>query len=303
MIPAPPRAIASAAIAWDIMQRDVEIRQSLMTTGFNEQRQRDLNALAYEDRQKGNSGYYLHARVELEISDTDGRAKALYEACCEVWERHGQTRNRAFYRAVFDNCLQSLFATRLACVKSELDLLDERQRQPGRSSAAQGSLHRRMDQLRATWNQTLEREARDSDTRERVARERAVLLPRPQVQSAPAVANRQGNVARNTIDNGVVALADDRRSIQIAEVDYPLTKNQGLMMSVLLEAHSQGKKFVAKEKLCEAVGTLGSDPRNSWRNSSLWLSVVKSEKGRYWLDLPTAHTPVLPSGFDRENTS
>ena len=41
-------------------------------------------------------------------------------------------------------------------------------RRPGDSSAAQGSLARRMDQLRATWNQKLEKEARDSDTRERV---------------------------------------------------------------------------------------------------------------------------------------
>ena len=33
-----------------------------------------------------------------------------------------------------------------------------------------------MYQLRATWNQKLEKEARDSDTRERVARERAAQL-------------------------------------------------------------------------------------------------------------------------------
>jgi hypothetical protein len=75
------------------------------------------------------------------------------------------------------------------------------------------------------------------------------------------------------------------------------------MMTVLLDAHRQGKKIVTKRTLCEAMKTPQSDPRDSWRNSSLWQSVVKSEKSRYWLDLPPAHTPVLSSGFDRENTS
>ncbi len=47
-----------------------------------------------------------------------------------------------------------------------------------------------MDQLRATWNQKLEKEARDSDTRERVARERAALLPSTEVRSTPHSENR-----------------------------------------------------------------------------------------------------------------
>lgn len=183
MIPAPPRAVTSAAQAWDIMRDDVTLRQSLMTPGFNEQRQKDLLALGYEDRQKGNSGYYLPARIELEIRDTNERAQALYDACCEVWEIHGLKRNRAFFRAVFDNCLQVLFGTRRAVVASELQHRDGLMRTPGNSSAAQGSLTRRMGQLTATWNQRLEKETRDCETRERVERQRAALLPSTQVTS------------------------------------------------------------------------------------------------------------------------
>src|SRR5271168_3989984 len=112
MIPPPPRAISSAAQAWDLISDDVMLRHSLMTPGFNEQRQKDLLALGFEDRQKGNAGYYLHARVELEIRDTNERAQALYDACCEVWEIHGFKRTRVFYRAVFDNRLQMLFGIR-----------------------------------------------------------------------------------------------------------------------------------------------------------------------------------------------
>jgi len=176
MIPAPPRAVSSAAHAWDIMRDDVTLRQSLMTPGFNEQLQKDLLALNSETHERGNAGYYLPARIELEIRDTNERAQALYDTCCEVWENHGRKRNRAFYRAVFDNCLQLLFGTRRGVIAYELQLRDTRMGTPGRSSATQGSLTRRMGQLSATWNQKLEKEARDSDTRERVARELAAKL-------------------------------------------------------------------------------------------------------------------------------
>jgi ribosomal protein S18 acetylase RimI-like enzyme len=102
------------------MREDVTLRRSLMTHGFNEQRQKDLLALDSEAQQRGNVGYYLPARIELEIRDTNERAQALYDACCEVWEIHGLKRNRVFYRAVFENCLQFVFGTRRAVVASEL---------------------------------------------------------------------------------------------------------------------------------------------------------------------------------------
>ena len=159
------------------MRDDVTLRHSLMTPGFIEQHQRDLLALNYEAQQKGNSGYYLPARIELEIRDTNERAQALYDACCEVWENHGLKRTRAFFRAVFDNCLQLLFGTRRGAIAYDLQLRDTRMGTPGRSSAAQGSLTRRMGQLTATWNQKLEKETRDCETRERVERRHAALRP------------------------------------------------------------------------------------------------------------------------------
>jgi hypothetical protein len=50
-----------------------------------------------------------------------------------------------------------------------------------------------MEQLGATWNQKLEKEARDCETRERVERERAILLSAAQVQSTPAPTNPRGD--------------------------------------------------------------------------------------------------------------
>jgi hypothetical protein len=193
MISALPGAVSSAAHAWDIMRDDVTLRQSLMTPGFNEEHQKDLLALHHEAQQSGNGGYYLPARVELEIRETNQRAQALYDACCEVWENHGLKRNRAFHRAAFDNCLQVLFGTRRVTIIAELQLMDVRMRTPGKSRAASGSLTRRMSQLAAHWNTKLEIETRDNETRERVARESVVLLRATQVQSAPTFKNREGD--------------------------------------------------------------------------------------------------------------
>lgn len=232
MIPAPPRAVSSSAQAWDIMRDDVTLRQSMMTPGFNDQRQKDLSSLAYEDRQRGNAGYYLPARVELEIRDTNERAQALYDACCEVWEIHGLKRSRAFYRAVFDNCLQSLFGTRRAVVASELQHRDQVMQTAGLSSAAQGSLARRMDQLSATWNQRLERETRDCETRERVERERAVLLPPPQTPTSTAYINSQ-------VDRGVTMLTIK----QVSEIASTFTWKELERLFKELQTRVEGQSF------------------------------------------------------------
>jgi hypothetical protein len=169
------------------MREDVARRQHRMTPGFDEQRQKDLLALDYEARQSGNAGHYLEGRVKLEIRDTKERAQALYDACCEVWEIHGQQRNRAFYRAVFDNCLQGLFGTRRTTIIAELQLRDVRMGTPGHSDSAIGSLTEKMSQLASDWKIRLDIEIRDSETRERVKRELAALRPiTPVVLTSPA---------------------------------------------------------------------------------------------------------------------
>jgi len=177
MMPARPRAPGTSFEAWNVIEHDVTLRHSRMVRGFNEQRQKDLLGLGYEERQKGNAGYYLHGRVELEIRDTNNRAQALYDACCEVRDIHGLKKDRAFYRAVFEYCLEPLFGTRRATITAELQLRYVRMRTAGNSSAAIGSLSRRMDQLRSDWNIKLEIETRDNEARERSARERNIDAP------------------------------------------------------------------------------------------------------------------------------
>lgn len=195
MISAPLPAIATPAQAWNIMRDDVNQRHSLMNTAWNEQRQKDILGIGYEERQKGNAGYYLPARVELEIRDTNERAQALFDACCEVWGIHGFNKNRAFYRAVFENCLVPLFATRRSCVQSELIRRDEIMRKSGNSTMALRSLARRMDQLRSKWNTKLDIETRNCEAKERAACARnpqaPVTITPPEQLSPPIQGGRQ----------------------------------------------------------------------------------------------------------------
>lgn len=199
MIPAPLRAIATSQQAWNILREDVTLRHSLMVREWNEQRQKDISGIDFDSNERGDS-WYFPARVELEIRDTNERAQGLYDACCEVWEIHGLSKNRAFYRAVFEFCLEPLFATRRSCVQSELTRRDTLKRNPGNCTAALGSFARRMDQLRSRWNTRLEKETRDSETRERAARAREAqagrTITRPEVSAFPTSKSKPGRPAR-----------------------------------------------------------------------------------------------------------
>ena len=199
MISAPLPAATTSTQVWNLIESDVTLRHSRMTRGWNERLQGEKLGLNAEQRKRKNGAYYLPARVDLEIKHTDERAQGLYAACCEVGDIHGTTRDRAFFRAVFDHCLTPLFATRRSCLQAELIRRDEIMRTPGSCSAALDHFARQMDKLRADWNTRLEIETRDCETRERVARERAILLPAIQAQSAPAFMNREGDGSGKTL--------------------------------------------------------------------------------------------------------
>jgi hypothetical protein len=140
----PIAVFTRSADAWKIMQRDVRLRHSRMVGGWNEQLRKDKLGLNFEDRRKHNAGYYLPARVALEIRHTDERAQRLYEACCEVGDIHPIKRNRAFFRAIFEYCLTPLFAGRSASLTGELQLRETRIGRPGQCAPALRSLPARL---------------------------------------------------------------------------------------------------------------------------------------------------------------
>ncbi len=193
MIPALPRPVATSAEAWGLMQKDFTLRQVLMTRELIEQLHKDILEIEFETHKRGNAAYYVHARIELALKRTDEIAEKYYDTCCEIWAIQERQKCPAFYRAVSDHCLPTLFAARRSALTGELRQRDKRQGRPGKSNAALAEFARALERLRAEWNTKLEIAARDNEHKERAARERETLLPSAQMRSAPAVMNREGD--------------------------------------------------------------------------------------------------------------
>jgi hypothetical protein len=69
-----------------------------------------------------------------------------------------------------------------------------------------------------------------------------------------------------------------------------LTNNQARHVEALYAAWSDRRKVVSKQSLGDAIGTSGSEPRDSWlrtSNADLWDTLIQNDKkGSYWLQLP-----------------
>jgi hypothetical protein len=175
--------LQTSAQAWKLIEKDYTLRLSLVARDWATEHLRAQNAVFAEGRRRGNSGYYGPALVEMEIGDAEKRAEWSYRTCCEIWESQGLTKCRPFFRAIFDRCLEPLFATRKVCFGHELDLHQKRAgaKIPQGVSAIRGHMNREMDGLRAKWNTILEIATRDAENQERLKGQTPVLsgsLPR-----------------------------------------------------------------------------------------------------------------------------
>ena len=164
MVPEPPHVISTSTQAWKLIEKDYTLRLSLVAHKWAEEHETAKKMLFAEARRRGNSAYLGPAWVDMEIADTNKRAEWAYRACCEVWEIQGRPKCRAFFRGVFDWCLQPIFAVRKGCFKSQLDLHQTRTRRTiPQSTAIYGHMTRQMGRLISEWNTRLEIETRDGD--------------------------------------------------------------------------------------------------------------------------------------------
>lgn len=191
MAPAPPHVITNSTQAWKLIEKDYTLRLSLVAHKFAEEHQKAKMMLFAETRRRGNSGYLGPAWVDMEIADTNKRAEWAYQACCEVWEIQGRTKCRPFFRAVFDRCLQLIFAVRKGCFQSQFDLYRKRTRGTIPQSRIIGHMNRKMGQLISEWNTRLEIEARNNEYQQQQIREqehkRTRTLSAPVSAPAPIV--------------------------------------------------------------------------------------------------------------------
>jgi hypothetical protein len=165
MISTVPHVISTSNQAWRLIEADYKLRLSRVAHGNAEEHQKAMNMLFAETRKRGNPAHLGPAWVEMEIADTNKRAEWSYQACCEVWEVQSRPKSRVFFRAVFDWCLQPIFATRESSFKHALELHQTRTRCtiPQGNSAILGHMKREMDHLRSDWNKRLEIDTRNNE--------------------------------------------------------------------------------------------------------------------------------------------
>jgi len=192
--------IQTSTQAWKLIEQDYTLRLSLVAHEWATEHLRAWNAVFAEGRKRGNAAYCGPALVEMEIADADKRAEWCYRTCCEIWEIQGRIKCRAFFRAIFDWGLQSLFATREGCFRSGLELHQKRTgaRIPQDLSAIGGHMKREMGRLRAKWNTKLEIATRDSEYRKQQSHEHELKQRRSLAGQVPApTANHAPTLPQN----------------------------------------------------------------------------------------------------------
>lgn len=137
------------------------------------------------------------------------------------------------------------------------------------------------DELLTQWKSL----SPDSQARELKWRDEPANLEEVVVQATRATEAQEPN------PETVFDYSESYRSIHYLGERYTLTRNQGLMLRVLYEAHETGHPDVDKERLLEAIENETSKVRDSWKSSRLWQKLVISgqRKGTYRLNLPSAH--------------
>ncbi len=83
-------------------------------------------------------------------------------------------------------------------------------------------------------------------------------------------------------------LDDEYRSIRWNNKEYPLTRNQSLIVKTLHEAHERGTPLLPKAALLRAIEAETSRLRDSFKNSPLWGTLivpVRKPRGTYKLNL------------------
>jgi len=164
--------IQTTAQAWKLIEQDYTLRLSLAAGEWAEEHLKAWNAVFAEGRKRGNSAYCGPALVEMEIADEDKRAEWSYRTCCEIWEVQGRPKCRPFFRAIFESCLQPMFAVREGCFTHQLEL--QHRRTGARTlqdlSVIGGHMKRERDKLQAKWNTKLEIATRDNEYQQKLLR-------------------------------------------------------------------------------------------------------------------------------------
>ncbi len=199
------------------MEKDYTLRLSLVAHEWASEHLKAWNAVFAEGRKRGNSGYCGPALVEMEIADADKRAEWAYRTCCEIWEIQGRAKCRPFFRAIFESCLQPMFATREGCFRYDLELHQKRTgaRIAHNLSTIGGYMKREMARVRAKWNTKLEIATRDNEYRQQRSYALELRQARAQARQVPASSpNDAPTSPENLVGKGRLQSQSERMTLE-----------------------------------------------------------------------------------------
>ena len=197
MVPAPPYVVSTSTQAWKLIEKDYTLRRNLVANRWDEEYPKAKNMLFAETRSRGNAAHLGPAWVKMEIAHTNQQAQLAYKTCCEIWEIQGRPKCRAFFRAVFDRCLQPLFSTRACRFKHEIELHQMRSgRMIPQGTAIFLLMNQALGRLRSEWRTRLEIATRDNEyqqlARQREARASRAIAAKTELSGAKTNSRSKG---------------------------------------------------------------------------------------------------------------
>jgi hypothetical protein len=186
MLPTARLVPPTSTQVWNLIERDYTLRLSLVASQSAAEHLRAWNAVFAEGRKRRNAGYVGPALVEMEIGDANRRAEWAYQTCCEIWDIQGRTKSLAFFRAVFERCLQPMFSLREGHFTSQLELCQKRTSAFHDLSIICRHMKREMDKIRAEWNTKLEIAASDCEHQRQRTQVQELLRARTSTAPLPA---------------------------------------------------------------------------------------------------------------------
>lgn len=198
----------------------------------------------------------------MEIADADKRAEWAYRTCGEIWTIQGRVKSHPFSHAIFDFCLQPMFAVREGCFKHEVELHLERtgERFPQGISAIVSHVNRGMGKLRAKWRTKLEIAARDNAYRQQ--RILSEGMSRDCTMTAPVSAEPVTDLSRLSETFDSAAMPSPKREL------LPLKQVAATALSFTWrELENRFKEIQAKSTLRQRVSA--EFTRTEWGSGSI----------------------------------
>jgi hypothetical protein len=154
--------------AWGILRKPFEIRKTEIGIAIIEGMGTHLDAEGEDVKSDP---------VERQLGIASALAEAYVVACCEAWNKTGRPRSGAFYRVIFKECLDHLFADRSHAIHRRV----KRERflsQDGPAADEMKERHAAMERqyaidlaiLKRRWERELEKWALASEDREKSGR-------------------------------------------------------------------------------------------------------------------------------------